>query len=258
MNSWNGLVKKEFYQSRVWMVSVLALVILVNFVSYGFAVRYDHALISFFSAFFTLLFLGLYLGIFLAVSLSAEFKQRQLWLYNPQPVTKLIGAKFVVGLVANIVTLIVAGAFTLFAAAQSLNQYTDLSANDTVASLVKGAFWLELGVMFSGISFAVLILLVMSVHQFIKQYAGKVSGFITTVLVIASMIAWTYIQSSSIYRTIVGWGTITFAAPTELEQIHQSITVDGTITVGRIVFYVVSLSVFYFLSCWILEKKVEV
>ncbi|GAA0367059.1 hypothetical protein [Bacillus horti] len=249
MNSWVGLLKKEFRLTRTLTIAGLAIIAVAFIIAYFMTLRWELYPIILGMTALTVMGHVAYLAIYMFVSLQAESNKLHLWLHNPQPSLRLLGAKLVNGAAANFVSLAVSIALLMF----SLNFVSE--GIETHLPFNIGVVFQEV-LIFAGFLFLTSIYISLwliaawTVYQFCKAYIGKWSFIIVLIGFLAISTLQGMFENTAIFETLTNWGYISVTSLNShfFEGIH----------VGDILYYlVISVALFGF-SCFLLDRKVEV
>lgn len=183
-------------------------------------------------------------------SLNTEVNQMELFLHNPQSIHKLIFVKFVNGLVFALSFVLVV--IFSFIVVDLIWPIFDLNSFETVIYLL--GFTMRL--IISSIPFMALLLFLWTLHQIFRKYLGSLFSLI---LVIAVLVAGTQLivltSQFDFYQSFIEWGTI------ELPYYrgHTGLFSNrNTIYLGSLIFYGIISMGLYFLSTYLIDRKVEV
>lgn len=262
MNSWKGLLLKEFRFTRMsFFITLLLLTVLYLFINFNsfnfFNLDLESKLESrFLISFFLIALHVLYLPSYIFSSLHSESKQLHLWLHNPQSSQKLLLAKLFNGLFALIISLVVSCTFGLY----SVLQFINIGIVDISYSIIfKNGLAIVIHIVGVSIYLAIFLIFVWVIYQVAKKQIGKFSWLI----VIATLIIPTWIlekiESTKVFNLLTQWGKIDLSSITN-NFISEEYTIASTpsMYVGIYVFYLIIIVGLFFLSSWLIDKKVEV
>ena len=262
MNSWIGLLKKELYLSKTNVLIALVGLVVAIIASFFIARSVDEPAVMFGISLVILGFHIFNLGIYMLNSLQVESRQLHLWLHSPQPASKLLMAKLVNGFGALLLSLLVSILFVIYAGNQSLAYYDITILDWSAVSQVMGAIIFYLVHM--AIYFAIWVIFYWTIHQVIKGYIGKFSIVITILLFIFTQWGFAWLTESKIYYLLTGWGKlpIRFDQSTFISMFSvPPDVINGEIELlflGEYLFYVLLSVGLFFLSSWLIDRKVEV
>ncbi len=262
MKSWIGLLKKEFYLSKTNVLIALVGLLVAIIASFIIAQKMDEPAVMFG---ISLVILGLHifnLAIYMLNSLQVESRQMHLWLHNPQPAAKLLIAKLANGFGAFLLSLSVSILFAIYAGNQSLDYYDIVILDWSAVSQVMGTIIFYL--VNIAIHFAIWVIFYWAIHQVIKGYIGKFSIVLTILLFFFVQWGFAWITETKLYYLITGWGKmpVRFEQSTFLSMFSvPPDVINGEIQLlffGEYLFYVLLSIGLFFLSCWLIDRKVEV
>ncbi|WP_077305340.1 hypothetical protein [Terribacillus halophilus] len=261
MKTWLPLVKKEFRLGLpIFLLSLIIFIIGVAVVG-GIGYKFDHILqpIGIFGLvwgaghFF-------FLAIYMLYSLGSEKKRMHLWLHNPMHASGLLLAKLLTGTVYLILSLLITSLAAYFG---GLEVFIELSA----------ASWLKIGVILSihailfSLDLAVYITLAYILFLLLERY---MPAFLSGVVVffgfwVFNGIYFGWFPLTKFYEVITSWGMIdlgNFASSMNFENniVNAMINFqqDFKIYAGMYLFEAVVVTVIFFITSWLLDKKVEV
>lgn len=256
MNSWKGMLKKEYHLSKGLIFVGLLALISVSIITYLVSLNKDDYFIGFTFAVLLVIAHSFYLVVYMAVSLNVEAKQLHLWLHNPQSVSLLLLAKVINGLFALIVSLMVSSIYLLISAAQTIDIYSIFSSN---YNLISFAVFTALNIIGLSIYNAMWLILFWTVYQILKSRIGKLSWLIIILLLNIPVWIIDILINTKTMSAILNWGVI------KVNNLHisanpENIKLEGfnTITLGYYAFYLIVLLLLFFLSSRLIDKKVEV
>ncbi len=183
-------------------------------------------------------------------SLNTEVNQMELFLHNPQSIHKQLLVKFINGLVFALsfgfVVIVLVILFDLIWPTLNLNSF------ETV--LYSLNFTLQL--IISSIPFIAVLLFLWTLHQIFRKYLGTLFSLI---MVIAVMVMGTQlivlVSHFNFFQSFMEWGAI--KSPFNREQ--SDLFLDrNTVYLGSYIFYGIISVGLYFLSTYLIDRKVEV
>ncbi|MBO8172557.1 MAG: hypothetical protein H0Z33_11810 [Bacillaceae bacterium] len=257
MKGWLALLKKELRLTRsvVWTGIVLMIVIYL----------FNHVFVSQTGLDQTrlgpaagLLFLHIfYLPVYMLISLQAETRHMHLWLHHPGSGWMLMGTKLLSGILAFVLSLAVTLVLT------GITLYPDIAQNRSellsffpliVTSILHLAGY--------GVYLAVWFVFLWTVYQILKSRIGKWSWLAIAALLLISFRLLHLIREAAWYRQVTQWGMIQLDLAKWLDAFFPG-QVPGTNPVinlyaGEYAFYVLLSVVLFWVSGWMLDRKVEV
>lgn len=259
MTALSGLFKKEFCLIRT-SASVIAVVFLVYYIGLFVAAKYYS---SESLAFFSMFPLGVsfwFVPAFLMTSLREERHKIHVWLHNPQAAWKLLGVKFAVALILSL------GLHVLVLAGKSVYILTFLRGSELFVSLG----WREhvlIGMVMILISSYVAIWFMFgwAVFHVLKRFVKKWSLPVTMGLLAGMIILLVNIEMSDWFAQLTHWGTV-LHAPVGIEgnmrgsggTFEVQVAVAENISVYHLLYHAGIASLLFYLSCRLIDQKVEV
>ncbi len=267
MGSWGSLLKKEIRLGvPVFLIPMIAFVV-VSGIAFLIGARDGvgfEAITGVASIATTMLVF--YLPYYLFYSLQTEKKRLHLWLHNPMPATLLVTAKFVSGLLALVVTLIVT-VLTLFIAYSFSNVFTFEIPWDQA---IKWGLWgLSHLVLFS-IVFSIWLLLFWMINLMFTRYLNSFVSFLSTfILFIVTIVAYGWFTETWFYDKLTKWGELSIGEMMTGFNVEMGPGIDQadmftgamsqvTVFTGSYLFEAIISLLLFFAACWILDRKVEV
>jgi hypothetical protein len=265
MNAWLHLVKKEFRLGlSAFLTPIVTFLILTGIAAY-LGYRYGfvwEAVVA--ASLFATGFQVFYLVYYMLNSLQTERKKLHLWIHSTMPGYGLLLAKLVAGFISMILTLFVTGTTLLIAINQSAAISEQLQmVNKASAGLVGGSHLL----LFS-LYFGVWIIFYWFIFMLLNRNLGTFLSFLATLAVfVAVTTIYNWFQDSVVYEALTNWGEIHISGITEsisistnLETGTEVLTEVGQLSffIGSYVFETVIVILLFVVSCWMLDRKVEV
>lgn len=255
MNVFWSLMKKEYRLTSDffwgWLVVGLVSGGLGIYLAYRYTVGIELVL-----AVGAILLHVFYLPLYLFRSLSKEWRNTaHLWLQLPQSGWFLLAAKLASGTLAMLVTFALACSFTLWIAVVEsavfnfpwpvMIQYGSLTA----IGVVLTSFYLGL--------WAILISVTMAVAKSFLRKRSRLVGF--GVFLIPTWGLGIF-RDTLIYQKLVLWGPIYLSLPYTQYHLAQYdlVGLQEPIYLGVLLFYALVMGAVFYLSGWLLDKKVEV
>lgn len=262
MKSWIGLLKKEFHLGKMNLIVSLGVITLLMIISL-FAERSILEPAVKFG--FALVMIGLhvfFLAGYMVNSLQVESRRIHLWLHSPQPAVKLLLAKLVNGLGSLILTLSVSLLYAIYTGKKVLEYYhiaiIDWAAfSDVVATIL---FYL----IHMAIYFSIWMIFYWTFYRIIKGYIGNFSIAITILLFFFIQWSFAKLVETKLYDFLTGWGNLPFRFDQSTFISIFSIPPDGIVSdvqllfLGEYLFHVLLSLGLFFLSSWLIDRKLEV
>ncbi len=256
MENMSGLFRKEFRLTRTLLLGVLTLdlLIMIGFflASPSWEIPYMTAIVG--GVLTSLHFF--FLPIYLLISLNTEGRNLHLWLHNPQSGRSLLGAKVLNGLVALLLSLGIVGILSVLA------YFLENSAVELPIENVwlLGLYFLIViiaGSLYSGIW----LTFYWTLYQVMKTYIGKWA--LVLIFGIAAVLSWlgSWFSETTLSKTLTEWGTVQLPTPLDISVSQQEFDLSVStfpFHIGSVVFDVITLVVVFLISCWLLDRKVEV
>ena len=205
----------------------------------------------------------MYIPLFILASLNIEAKT-QTWLHNPNSAALLLLSKLGSALVAYLFSI----CFTLLLAATVYFLYPSAEFYTLIqGSLLTNTLYMSIAITFVTIYFAVWILFYWSFFHSLKNVsvAGALRWPILILFWIIQTIAGNYITSSKWFEKIISIGVIEADAKwlsidLEVNQSSASIGMNPTVEISLVhgLIYTLLVIFLFYLSAWLIEKKVEV
>ncbi len=256
MMNWSGLLRKEFRVTRTLLLGVLTfdLLVMIGFflASERWEFPYLTAIIGGVLTAIHVFFLPLYL----LISLNTEGRNLHLWLHNPQSGSRLLGAKFLNGLLAILISIGLVSSLSLLA----YNLETSALELPIDNVWLFGFYFLAV-IVTGSIYMGIWLIFYWTFYQVLKTYIGKWA--LLLVLVLVAFISWlgSWFSGTRLSEVLVEWGYVQLPSPLNMEVSQQEfgLTVSTfPFPVGNVVFDIITLVVIFLLTCWLLDRKVEV
>lgn len=192
------------------------------------------------------LFLMYYLPFYLYLSLKAESQQLHQWLHTPQPISGLLGSKVLNGLLGMLITLGTASVYPVV-----------LASSNTLTFTTHTNKWLHYGSLMglstiaTSLLMGLFLLFLWSTAQWMHTYTGK----------------WTWVW------IVTGILLFLFALGKGIQFFHDPLialfpgskasdipffSTDWSLNILILLTVFTSCLIFFILSCWVLDHKVEV
>ncbi|WP_368504596.1 hypothetical protein AB3N04_02625 [Alkalihalophilus sp. As8PL] len=208
-----------------------------------------------------------YLAYYMFFSLQAEHKKLHLWLHSPLPAYGLLSAKLVAGLISMLITTIIVVSTGLFSITQS-EMWGGVTEYISTFQLMEVGLYGGLALYLFSLSAVVWVMFFWMIFLLLsKLMNGFFSFALTAVSVIAMFLFVGWFSLTDVFARLTEWGEI------ELGHMIQSIDFETSLTggtevateTGNISFYfgtllyetIFALALFV-ITCWILDRKIEV
>lgn len=257
MTAWRALLKKEFYLGRTaFIIAFIALWVIIGAAAYIEFGRGNSGILIAVSA--ILIFPHTYylLG-YTIVSLRAESKRLNLWLHNPLPGYALLSAKLLNGLLAMTVSLLITFVILYWKVFDKVNE---LITGDV---LLKGSIFILTHLYLFAIYTSIWFIFYWTIFRYLKSRIGGYSWLVIIVTYFAISTLFEKFRGSTIYENLTGWGeveivflndTLTSAFTGEIPNLVSS----PSLYIGVYVFYAATSLILFFISSWMIDRKIEV
>lgn len=246
MAAWAALFRKDFRLTRTVFFVGLVINFLVLLLTLYVDMNTGDNLYMFIPLLAAALFHVLYLPIMLFISLRTEAGQLHLWLHNPQPAAALFLSKVLNGMIMMVVSLAV-----LYTMAAVL-----ISSRFSLIETYWTDTWMAGVLIFPHIiiistTIGVWVILLWSLYHALKYRMGRWTGLALLGAVILTSWVSAIFNSSSLYKLLTQWRSLEVNFPT--------FSIDPIpVYAGEYLYhFMVNIGLFY-LSCWIMDRKVEV
>jgi hypothetical protein len=240
MAAWSALFKKDFRLTR----TIFFVGLVINLLILLLALVVDKYL--FIPLLAGIVFHVFYLPIMLFTSLKTEAGQLHLWLHNPQSAVTLLLSKILNGIVMTVVSLVV-----LYSMAGILifSRFSLIEAYWTDAWMAGLMIFPHI-IMIS-MDIGVWVILLWSLYHALKYRFGRWTWL--TLLGVVTIPHWIHalFESSNLYKLLTQWGRLELSFPT------FSIDPIPLYTGEYLYSFIIIVGLFY-LSSWIIDRKVEV
>lgn len=246
MTPWAALFKKDFRLTRTVFFVGLVINFLILFLTLFVDVNTGDNLYLFIPLVVAIVFHVLYLPILLFISLKSEANQLHLWLHNPQSAAALLLSKVLNGIVMMVISLVV-----LYAMAGSLI--------NSRFSLIE-AYWTDTWmagllifphILVISLTIGIWVILLWSLYHALKYRIGRWTWLVLLGTVILPSLISDLIDSSKIYKQLTQWGSLEMNFPTfSIDPIPAY--------AGEYLYHFIVLIGLFYLSAWIIDRKVEV
>ncbi|MFS1516118.1 hypothetical protein V1503_06375 [Bacillus sp. SCS-151] len=260
-SSFSGVLKKDFLLMRSHLVAVLILntaAFILGWYLYsklswsnfdiglnGLEVIDDH-LIKFIPLLTISVLHVFFLSVYMFSSLNKEAKKMHLWLHNPQPSFQLIASKFLNGFCALIISQ---ATIIIFILINFIPLYGELQS-PILAEIFNFASLEMFYIISISTVLSITVLFFWVIYRFIKTRIGKGSKLILFLIIIVSLYFFNSLMNLSIIEVMLEWGAY--------EIYYPSIFVSGAIYAGSLLFFLIFTACLFFISSWLIDKKLEV
>lgn len=264
MNHWFHLVKKEIRLGLpAFLIPVIAFIVAAGIAFYlghregmGFDVLFIVAMMATGMQVF-------YLVYYLFYSLQAERKKLHIWLHNPMSARALLSAKVVAGLVTMIATLFITGGTALIVLPHS----KVFTFGYTWSLIFEAGSWGGIHLILIALSLGIGFIFLWMIFLYFTRFIGSFVSFLLTFvlfIVIASATEW--FAKTKVYAALTMWGefkldSMITSLNVSVDQTHAEVFSEmGDISLffGTYVYETILAIIIFLVSCWILDRKVEV
>ncbi|MCD9025232.1 hypothetical protein [Cohnella silvisoli] len=188
----------------------------------------------------------LYLPTMLFISLRTETDQLHLWLHNPRSASALLLSKVLNGLVMSVVSLVV-----LYSMAGSLiiSRFHLIEAYWTDTWMAGVLIFLH--ILMISIMIGVWVILLWSIYHALKNRIGRWTWLALLGAVLIPSWIGALFDSSNLYKQLTQWGSLEMNFPT--------FSIDPILVyTGEYLHHLIVIVGLFYLSAWIIDRKVEV
>jgi hypothetical protein len=244
--TWAALFRKDFRLTR----TVFLVGIVINLLIFMLALFVDRnvndPVFVFIPLIVAAVFHLFYLPIMLFISLKAEAVQLHLWLHNPRPATSLLLSKIVNALMMMVISLVILYAmsgYLINARFQFIEAYWTDTWNAGLLIFVH--------LILLALVMGVWIIFLWALYHALKNRIGRWSWLVLFAAVIVPSWLGAVIEDSSPYRLLTQWINWEMNFPTfSIDPIPAY--------AGEYVYHGLLLVGLFYLSAWIMDRKVEV
>jgi hypothetical protein len=268
MQSWLMMFKKDFRMSRLSLIGFCGLIVLsALLVSIGYTYAHGTEIaIGVLS-----LLLGpmmLYFPVHMLLSLRHEWhRSAPLWLHTPFSGYLLLLSKMAVGLIYWIASLLVVGVFGYWIANISIGKPGDSFQHESVANPQALFYDIRLAFLFAflamiatGLYMGVWASLISTSMQAVRNRWRKLSILIGIIIFLIPTWGFAALYHLEFIRNLLHVGG--FQLSIQLQEFSETTgfgqTIPVTFYAGEIVFYILVVSAVFYITSWLLDKKVEV
>ncbi|WP_373228693.1 hypothetical protein [Cohnella sp.] len=246
MTSWSALFKKDFRLTRTVFFVGLVINFLVLLLTLSVDMNTGDNLYLFIPLAAAIVFHILYLPVMLFISLRTEADQLHLWMHNPRPAATLLLSKVLNGLVMMVVSLVV-----LYSMAGSLiiSRFSLIEAYWTDTWMAGLLIFPH--IMMISMMIGVWVILLWSLYHALKYRIGRWTWLALLGAVIVPSWVGALFESSNLYKLLTQWGSLEMNFPTfRVDPIPAF--------AGEYLYHFIGIIGLFYLSAWIIDKKVEV
>jgi hypothetical protein len=244
--TWSALFKKDFRLTRTIFFIGLVINFLVLSLTLFVDVNTRDNLYLFIPLVVAIVFHVLYLPILLFISLKTEASHLHLWLHNPRSAVTLLLSKMLNGIVMTVVSLVV-----LYSMAGSLisSRFSLIEAYWTDTWMAGLLIFLH--ILMISIMIGVWVILLWSLYHALKYRIGRWTWLALLGAVFITNWVDNLFASSSLYKLLTQWGSMEMNFPT--------FSIDPIpVYAGEYLYNFIIIVGLFYLSVWIIDRKVEV
>ncbi|OZU88522.1 hypothetical protein CIL03_09455 [Virgibacillus indicus] len=194
-------------------------------------------------------------------SLNSEVNHLELFLHNPQSVHLLLIVKFLNGILCAFTFLVV-----LSLSLVSIDMIWE-SSSLTVLEMFSYLLLIMAQMIIVSIYPAVILFFFWTLHQIWRTYIGGLSIFAVVALLIFSIQMMSLFRTTAIYKALTDWGAVSISVNSGYSGEFLALSfgmfqfngdLQSIIHLGPYVFYGIITVLLYFISAYLLDRKVEV
>ncbi len=268
MKLWWILCKKEFRLMQAFLLMHACIILVFGTAGIYLAARYHSGVPS------LLLFIAIawhvfYLLVYMLKSVRKEKRYAPIWLQSPQSGWFLLSAKFAVGLGILCLSLGILTGLWLWmmsldfpnGAVEWENGFPFLHKMNAI--IKQHWFVLALTFVLRALLFAAIITLIYFVRDIWKYTFGGWRWIFFPILIVFALHLFVRFSDSSVYEAMFGWGSFHVAAAFQLAEAPNAHHLPeslfwGHLTWGDLVFRGLVASILFYVTGWLLDRKVEV
>ncbi|WP_219836200.1 hypothetical protein [Paenibacillus sp. R14(2021)] len=244
MASWTAFFKKDFRLTRTFFFVGLVINLLILLVA--LLVAGGETLYPFIPLLAAIVLHVLYLPILLLISLKTEAGQLHLWLHNPRSAVSLLISKILNGIVMTVGSLVV-----LYAMAGMLiiSRFRLIEAHWT--DTWRAGLLIFIHVIMLSVMIGVWVIFLWSLYHALKYRIGRLTWLALIGAVILPAWIGALFDSTNVYKHLMQWGSLEMNFPTfAIDPIPAY--------AGEYLYHFIIIIGLFYLSAWIIDKKVEV
>ncbi|MGY3716517.1 hypothetical protein ACWE42_13445 [Sutcliffiella cohnii] len=261
MNSYKGLLNKDWLLSKNWMMIGLFIMLGIILISWGFSQYYDNPYILFGVCLTIFSFHIFYIFAFFISSLILEGKTH-LWLHSPQSTLALVSSKLLIAVFINVISISIFSLilYVVLKLYKGIIPYSQVYTNISV-----DIFFYSIGITIIGIYFGVLGLFYWVVYQSLGSvtFLKKWKGIVLIVIFLITNYCINKISQWDVYESILQFGPIPIQLVTQFTIGDQESGMSyfglgpEMLSVGGIATYVTVVLGIIYVSSWLIDKVVE-
>lgn len=271
MNVWWFLFKKEFRLMRpFWMITGLG-IILIGIIGAYLAAQF-HSGVPSLILFMLMFFHSFYLLLYLLISLQTEKSNTPIWMQSPQSGVLLFSVKFAAGFVLMLASLVLTLVFWFWIVNLDIQTglYRDgryLQSLLTIEGLIRD-HWMLSFIVFAqrGLFLAALGVLIYFIVDLLKYIIKGWRWILGLGLFLIGIFTAIEFSHTELFALMFHWGRLDlsdFSILPSLRPVHGPPVVMifrslFPVYTGGIVFKFLFAAVCFFISTWLLDRKVEV
>ncbi len=246
MTTWAALFKKDFRLTRIVFFVGLVINFLILLLTLYVDMNTGDNLYLFIPLAVAIMFHVLYLPIMLFISLKTEANQLHLWLHNPQSAAALLLSKLLNGIVMTVVSLVVLYSMAGWLISSRFSLIEEYWTDTWIAGLLIFPHILMISMMIG-----VWVILLWSLYHTLKYRIGRWTWVALLGAVIVPSWISSLVDSSDLYKLLTQWGSLEMNFPT--------FSIDPIpLYAGEYLYHFIVIIGLFYLSAWIIDRKVEV
>lgn len=246
MAAWAALFKKDFRLTRTVFFVGLVINFLILLLTLYVEMNTGDNLYMFILLLIAIVFHVLYLPVMLFISLKTEANQLHIWLHNPRSATTLLLSKVLNGIVMTVVSLVVLYMMAGFLIISKLSLIEEYWTDTWMAGLLAFPHILMISLLFG-----IWVILLWSLYHALKYRIGRWTWVALLGAVILPNWLSSLIESSDLFKQLTQWGSMELNFPT--------FSIDPIpLYAGEYLYQLIFIIGVFYLSTWIIDRKVEV
>lgn len=246
MRAWIALLKKDFKLTRTVFFVGLVINLLIVMLTMYVGMIADDTLFMFTPLVVAVVIHVLYVPVIVFIGLRTEGNQLHVWLHNPQPAAALIISKIVNGLIMIVISLVM---MYVMSGLLIISKFNLIEAYWT--DTWKSGLFIFPHIIMISMMMSVWVIFLWALFQFLKYTIGRWSWLAVIGAVIITSWATALFESTSLYRLVTRWGSVTYNFPSfSIEPIQAN--------AGEYIYNFIFIIGLFFLTSWIIDNKVEV
>lgn len=262
MSGWAGLLRKEFRQQRWSMIGWIAIEVVILFAIFNLSNRMESdwkvLLIMFFA--FVLMAQSLLFAAYLFASLIKEGKRMNMWLHNPHSGYSLLFIKIIQVMIFMLISMAIGYIGFVYPFHDVLGHFdVHIARADFARYGLTLFFWLAS----ASVSFGIWLMFFWVLYRVLLTRIGKWAMVVSIALFLVGQSALDFLGKTVLFSWLTEWGEVKiWPSSGEFMVDSENIEIDvdsmEMLFIGEYIFSFVILLILFFLSGWLIDKKVEV